>query len=136
MGTAAAGLPRPRRGSVTVRRRMDADAALAELTELSSQVEAAVVLDEQGVAGSTGSGTESLAAAADELLRAATGVRGDEPAVTRVEVMLPEASVFLVLEGDRRIVARTVPRPTPGLVVHDLRACLRQLAAGEGLPDT
>ena len=110
---------------------MDADAALAELTELSSQVEAAVVLDERGVAGSTGSGTESLAAAADELLRAAANVRGDGPAVTRVEVLLPDAAVFLVLEGDRRIVARTVPRPTPGLVVHDLRACLRRLTESE-----
>jgi hypothetical protein len=110
---------------------MDADAALAELTELSSQIQAAVVLEEHDVAGSTGAGTEALAVAADELLAAAAHVRGGGPAVTRVEVSLPEASVFLVVEGDRRIVARTVPRPTAGLVVHDLRACLRRLAAGE-----
>jgi hypothetical protein len=110
---------------------MDADAALAELTELSSQIQAAVVLEERRVAGSTGAGAQALAAAADELLASAAGVRSGGPAVTRVEVSLPDAAIFLVVEGDRRIVARTVPRPTPGLVVHDLRACLRRLAAGE-----
>jgi hypothetical protein len=110
---------------------MDADAALAELTELSSQIQAAALLEERAVTASTGPGAQSLAAAADELLAAAADVRRGGPAVTRVEVSFPHASVFLVVEGDRRIVARTVPRPTPGLVVHDLRACLRRLAAQE-----
>jgi hypothetical protein len=106
---------------------MDVDAALGELTELSSQVEAAVVLDDGGVVGTTGAGAEALAEAAEALLAAAREVRPDGPQVARVEVELPEAGVFLVREGARRIVARTVPRPTAGLVVYDLRTCLRRL---------
>ena len=106
---------------------MDVDAALGELIELSSQVEAAVVLDRAGVAGSTGPAAEGLAAAADALLEAAGALRPDGPAVSRVEVTLPEAGVFVVREGERRIAARTVPRPTAGLVVYDLRTCLRRL---------
>jgi hypothetical protein len=110
---------------------MDADAALAELTELSSQIQAAVVLEEGTVAGSTGPGATPLAGAADELLAAAAAVRRGGPGITRVEVSLPDAAVFLVVEGERRIVARTGPRPASGLVVHDLRTCLRRLAAAE-----
>jgi hypothetical protein len=112
---------------------MDVADALAELTELSSQVEAAAILDGGRVAGTVGPGAEALASAAGPLLAAARAVRPDGPAVTRVEVALPEGGVVCVVEGARSAVARTVPGATAGLVVYDLRTCLRRLAgAPEG----
>jgi predicted regulator of Ras-like GTPase activity (Roadblock/LC7/MglB family) len=114
---------------------MDADAALAELKQLSSQVEEAAILDADGsVVASTLSAERAgaLAAAAAALLAAAASLRPDGPGVARVEVALPEGSVFAVVEGERRAVATTVPDPTAGLVVYDLRTCLRRLDEEEG----
>ena len=109
---------------------MDARAALAELTELSSQVEAAALLEAgDGPAVSTPADeatAERLAAAAREALEAAASVRpGAE--VTRVEVTLPHGGLFVVREGGRTAVATTIPDPTAGLVVYDLRTCLRRI---------
>ena len=109
---------------------MEPNEALAELTELSSQVEEAAILGESGfVLASTGTPErgEQLAHAAAELLSVAAEVRGDGPAVTRVEVALPTGSVFVVREGARAAVATTVSEPTAGLVVYDLRTALRRL---------
>jgi predicted regulator of Ras-like GTPase activity (Roadblock/LC7/MglB family) len=110
---------------------MDAKAALAELLELSSQVEAAAIL---GADGSLVAATvqdearaERLARCGRELLEAAGNVRAAGPAVTRVEVALARGSTFAVREGERTIVATTVPEPTSGLVVYDLRTALRRL---------
>lgn len=105
--------------------------ALAELTELSSQVEDAAILGESGfVLVSTGTPErgEELARVAAELLAAAGDVRPDGPPVTRLEVSLEAGSVFVVREGGRTAVATTVPEPTAGLVVYDLRTALRRLA--------
>ncbi|HEY7729441.1 MAG TPA: hypothetical protein VH950_00910 [Gaiellaceae bacterium] len=112
---------------------MDADAALAELTDLSAQIESAAVLDEDGaVLGSTpGSRGAELARASSEALATAAGLRpGATP--TRVELLLPGGGLFVVAEGRRRIAATTTPKPTAGLVVYDLRACLRRLAGETG----
>ncbi len=113
---------------------MDAAAALADLTQVSSQIEAAAVFDESGAplastrAGDAG-GTE-LVEGARSLLAAAAAVRREgAPAVVRVEAALREGSVFVVSEGPLAIVAVTAPEPTSGLVVYDLRACLRAVAA-------
>jgi predicted regulator of Ras-like GTPase activity (Roadblock/LC7/MglB family) len=113
---------------------MDPEAALAELTELSAQVETAAVLAADGsVVAATVSPERAaaLAVAAGRLGDAAAAVRPGGPAISRVEVRLPEGSAFLVDEGGRRIVATTVPEPTAGLVVYDLRTCLRRIAEGE-----
>jgi hypothetical protein len=108
---------------------MDAEAALAELAELSAQVAAAAIV--RGGAVEAGLGdpglVERLARAADELLGAAAGVRRGGPDVERVEVVLPEGGVFAVRGGERVAVAATVPEPTPGLVLYDLRTCLRRI---------
>lgn len=107
--------------------------ALAELTELSSQVEDAAILGESGfVLASTGTPErgEELARAAAELLAAAADVRPGGRGVVRVEVALESGSVFVVREGGRTAVATTVPEPTPGLVVYDLRTALRRLGEG------
>ena len=42
--------------------------------------------------------------------------------------------MFVVRDGGRTIAATTGPAPTAGLVLYDLRTCLRQLADGESDP--
>jgi len=110
---------------------MDAAQALADLTEISSQVEAAVLFDESGqVAASTLSGDEgaaALASAAGELLARASEL-GDGAEVTQVEASTPNGSVFVVSDGSRRIAATTAADPTTGLVFYDLKSCLRDSA--------
>lgn len=115
---------------------MDAASALADLTEISSQVEAAVVLDEDGtVIASTlddAARSERLARAALDLLEAA-GPRLEPGgrSLTQLEAALREGSVFVAREEGRSIVATTSPEATSGLVFYDLRTCLRSLAAEE-----
>ena len=108
---------------------MEPNEALAELLDLSSQIEDVAILGESGfVLASSGTPErgEQLARIAAELLAAARDVRpsGD---VSRVEVALGRTSVFVVAEGGRSAVATTVPDPTAGLVVYDLRTALRRL---------
>ena len=111
---------------------MDAVAALADLTEISSQVETAVVLDDGGaLLGSTPDDpvrSERLARTGLDLLAAAQrhfqeGTR----TLTQLEVALRSGSVFVVRDGARSIVATTGAGPTSGLVFYDLRTCLRAL---------
>jgi predicted regulator of Ras-like GTPase activity (Roadblock/LC7/MglB family) len=107
---------------------MDVAEALTRLSEDSSQVERAVVLDEGGtVLGSTladEAASERLAAAARELTAAAGELHASGGKVTRVEVELPGGALFVLREGNRTIAAVTGPRPTSGLVAYDLRTCL------------
>jgi predicted regulator of Ras-like GTPase activity (Roadblock/LC7/MglB family) len=108
---------------------MDVAQALADLTEISSQIEAAVLFDAAGsVLGSTladDAPAQALAAAAAGLLEGADALRGGESAVTQLEAALADGCVFVVRDGDRRIAATTVPNPTVGLVFYDLKSCLR-----------
>lgn len=111
----------------------NAEQALADLMEISSQVNAAVLVDDEGgVAGSAGSregSARALARAARELLDAAAGIRsGGDQALTQLEVATREGSVFVVGDGERVIAATTGPSPTVGLVFYDLKTCLRSLA--------
>jgi predicted regulator of Ras-like GTPase activity (Roadblock/LC7/MglB family) len=112
---------------------MDVAQALSELTELSSQVDRAVVLDASGtLLGSTSSdesASERLAAAARELVAAADDLHPSSGAVTRVEVELEDGALFVLEEGGRTIAAVTRPRPTAGLVAYDLRTCLHAIGA-------
>lgn len=113
---------------------MDAAAALADLTQISSQIEAAAVFDETGtLLASTPAGEtrgRALVEGARSLLAAAAAVRKEgAPAAVRVEAALRAGSAFVVSEGPLAIVAVTVPEPTSGLVVYDLRSCLRAVAA-------
>jgi predicted regulator of Ras-like GTPase activity (Roadblock/LC7/MglB family) len=109
--------------------RVDAASALADLTEISSHVEAAAVLGADGaVVASTAddAGAERLARAGRDLLRVADERLGRGARTTvQVEAALRGGSVFALREGDRVIVARTAPRPPSALVLHDLGACLR-----------
>ena len=107
---------------------MNADQALAELRELSSQIARAVVLDEDGgiVAGTDAdaTATQHLAEAAQALVAAAGELHGTSGDVSRAEVELSEGGFFVLREGGRTIAATTGPEPTAGLVVYDLRTCL------------
>ena len=109
---------------------MDVAAALAELEELSTQVTRLVVVDSAGVvAGSFGADAAratNLARVGADLLAGAAAVRPGAGEATRVEIVTPEGGVFVVREHGLTAVATTVPEPTSGLVVYDLRTALRR----------
>ena len=110
---------------------MDAQQALADLTEISSQIQAAVVFDHTGkVAASTlGDSPQAveLAEAAGGLLAAAEAVKAGESALTQLEVATGEGSVFVVRDGKTVIAATTGSNPTAGLVFYDLKSALRNV---------
>ncbi|MBA3434320.1 MAG: hypothetical protein H0U08_09530 [Actinobacteria bacterium] len=109
---------------------MDATQALAELKELSSQVERVVVLGAAGaVLGSTEetANADELARSALDALAAASELHASSAEVTRVEVELAEGGLFVLREGARTIAATTGPNPTAGLVAYDLRTCLQEI---------
>lgn len=108
--------------------RVDAASALADLTEISSHVELAAILDGKGAvvaASAEGEAVERLARAGRSLLREAgerLGAEGRAPA--QLEAALREGSIFVHRDGDRAVVARTGPQPPSALVLHDLAASL------------
>jgi predicted regulator of Ras-like GTPase activity (Roadblock/LC7/MglB family) len=107
---------------------MDAQQALADLTEISSQIEAAVVFDEKGkVVGSTLPDGDAFAKAAADLLAAAEELKTGDSALAQLEIATGEGSVFVVREGKTTIAATTAPEPTAGLVFYDLKSALRSV---------
>jgi predicted regulator of Ras-like GTPase activity (Roadblock/LC7/MglB family) len=103
---------------------MDADQAIADLTEISPQVKEVVVIAADGSIGGANAGTdraEAVAEAARQLLAGA----GD--GVAQLEAATARGSVFVVRDGDRVIAATTSPEPTVGLVFYDLKTCLRSI---------
>ena len=118
---------------------MDAASALADLTEISTQVEAAVVLDDSGaVLAATPADTavsDRLARTAVDLLAAAQErAESSGRALTQLEAALRGGSVFVAREDGHSIVAVTGSEPTAGLVFYDLRTCLRTLVEAEKKP--
>ena len=110
-----------------------AEKALSELTDISSQVRAAVLLDGGGkVLASTlpAERAEEFAVAAKLLWEQAEVVRTDDEAkLTQLEAATEDGSVFIVREAEQTLAAVTSPEPTAGLVFYDLRSALR--SAGE-----
>jgi len=110
---------------------MDAAQAIRELTELSSQIESAIVLGADGsVLASTHEDPARAAALASstlELIGAAFELNAQPYEVTRVEVELESGALFVLRDGGRTIAATTGPDPTSGLVVYDLRTCLQSV---------
>ncbi|MBD0291405.1 MAG: hypothetical protein ICV74_09130 [Thermoleophilia bacterium] len=108
---------------------MDAAEALADLTEVSSQIEACVLTDDQGAVlaavPEASAGAERLAEGALELLRFAEERAPASSRLTHAVVELPDGAVFVVRSTTRVIAAVTVPQPTVGLVFYDLKTCLR-----------
>jgi predicted regulator of Ras-like GTPase activity (Roadblock/LC7/MglB family) len=112
---------------------MDAAQALTDLTEISSQIQAAIILDGDGsVVASTVDDTRAreLAQATRELL-AAVRSPGDARELAQLEVSTAAGSVFLVRDGTRTIAATTGTEPTVGLVFYDLKSCLRSVGGEE-----
>ena len=119
---------------------MDAGQALADLTEISSQIEAAVLAGADGsVAASTFADEErgrAVAAAARELLQAAEEARSDgADRLVQLQAATPEGSIFVVRDDKHVVAAVTGAEPTVGLVFYDLKTCLR-LAGEEPDPPT
>jgi predicted regulator of Ras-like GTPase activity (Roadblock/LC7/MglB family) len=105
---------------------MDAQQALADLTEISSQIEAAVVFDDKGkVVGSTLADGDALAKGTAELLAAADELKTGDAPLTQLEIATGDGSLFVVREGKTTIAATTAPEPTVGLVFYDLKSALR-----------
>jgi predicted regulator of Ras-like GTPase activity (Roadblock/LC7/MglB family) len=118
---------------------MDPVQALADLTEISSQIEAAVLLDDKGgVIASTlndEARTLRVAETAWALLNAAGAVEGNEGQLVQLEAATLDGSVFVVRDQTRAVAATTTPEPTVGLVFYDLKSCLRAAAAeNDGKP--
>jgi predicted regulator of Ras-like GTPase activity (Roadblock/LC7/MglB family) len=115
---------------------MEPAAALADLTEVSSQIQAAVMLSADGSVIASTIGDEErarrLAGAAKRLFDEAEEAERGGPAprpLTQLEAATLDGSVFVVRDGERLIAATTGPEPTVGLVFYDLKTCLRQTGA-------
>ncbi len=113
---------------------MDAAAALADLVEISPQIEAAAVVGGDGeLAGSVGvpeARASVLARAVRELLDGAAAFRREQGRVTQLHAELAGGDVFAVASDERAIVVVARERATPGLVFYDLKRCLAAVADG------
>ncbi len=115
---------------------MDATRALADLVEISTQIEAAAIVAADGdLAGSVGvpdlrAGV--LARAVRGLLDGAAAFRSGGR-VTQLHAELSAGEVFAVTGADgSAIVAVAGRRAAPGLVFYDLKQCLARLADEAG----
>ena len=111
---------------------MDATAALADLVEISPQIEAAALLAGNGELDGTVGIPEAragvLARAVRELLDGASAFRSDQGRVTQLRAELAGGDVFAVAADERAIVAVARGRVAPGLVFYDLKRCLAAVA--------
>jgi hypothetical protein len=106
-----------------------AEQALAELTEISSQVEAAALFDAKGsVAASTLADPQPFVRAVQDLVAAAGEAR--QGSLSQLEAATSTGSVFVVRDGESYIAATTAPEPTVALVFYDLKTALRAASAG------
>ena len=110
---------------------MDAAQALADLTEISSQIESAVIASRKGTVlastfGEAAKGKE-VAGLALELLAAAEEARGEGEPLVQLEAATRQGSVFVVRDERNVAAAVTTRKPTVGLVFYDLKTCLRLL---------
>jgi predicted regulator of Ras-like GTPase activity (Roadblock/LC7/MglB family) len=111
-------------------RAVDPAQALADLTEISAQIEAAVLADANGgVLAATFAEEEKgerLARAAFGLVEAAERAHGEtKERLVQIEAATPDGSLFVVRDDVRLAAAVTGADPTSGLVFYDLKTCLR-----------
>jgi predicted regulator of Ras-like GTPase activity (Roadblock/LC7/MglB family) len=111
---------------------VDAARALADLVEISPQIEAAAVVAGDGqMVGTVGvpeTRATILARAVRELLDGAAASRTDGGRVTQLLATLGDGDVYAVAgPNERTIVAVTSKRTAPGLVFYDLKRCLASL---------
>jgi predicted regulator of Ras-like GTPase activity (Roadblock/LC7/MglB family) len=109
---------------------MDAAQALADLTEISSQVHQVAILDRDGsllaATARDPARAERFVAALAPLLDEADrlGRSRGLPELAQLEVSTLEGSVFAVRRDGRLIAATTRSDPTVGLIFYDLKHCL------------
>lgn len=108
---------------------MDAARALADLLELSPDVEAAALFGGGELLGAAGLDEDAagrLVGDTGRLLDRAGEIRSDDSRVTQIHAALEDGGVFVVRarEGDRTAVAVASARATPGLVFYDLKRAL------------
>jgi predicted regulator of Ras-like GTPase activity (Roadblock/LC7/MglB family) len=117
---------------------VDGAQALTDLTEISSQIQSAIVLDADGTALASTVAEErrpELAQAVQELLAAVKRAAGNEEGeLAQAEIATGDGSVFLVRDEQRTIAATTGPEPTVGLVFYDLKSCLRSFSEPKPKP--
>ena len=117
-------------------RAMDATQALADLTEISSQVVDVAIIDQNGAIMATtaedpGRSERFVAGIAKLLEQAeALGKARGLPDLAQLEAATLDGSVFVVRRNGRVIAATTRPDPTVGLVFYDLKHCLRSVEDG------
>jgi predicted regulator of Ras-like GTPase activity (Roadblock/LC7/MglB family) len=103
---------------------MDAEQAIADLTEISPQVKEVVVVGADSAVVGSNVAAERAAAIADAS-RLLLEMAGEE--IAQLEAATGNGSVFVVRDGGRVIAATTSPEPTVGLVFYDLKTCLRSV---------
>jgi hypothetical protein len=108
---------------------MDADAALAQLLEVSDDVRAAVLFERGELLASNLSEDEAaeIAGLADAML-AYAGTLRKETEVEQLEAVTPDGDVYVVRQGERGVVAIAAPGSLAGVVQHDLRTLLGRLS--------
>ena len=112
---------------------MEPGQALADLTEISSQLESAVLAGSDGslVASTLADEVRAKAIATNAvaLLESARGTANGARELTQVQAATREGCVFVVRDERHVLAAVTGPDPTVGLVFYDLKTTLR--AVGE-----
>ena len=119
---------------------MDAAQALADLTEISSEVVHVVIVDRDGSLLATTVGDEqraerlvgAIARLLDEAGRVARARGLGE--LAQFEASTLEGSVFAARREGRLIAATTRPDPTVGLVFYDLKHCLGSIEETPATP--
>jgi hypothetical protein len=108
---------------------MDADAALAQLLEVSDDVRAAVAFERGEPLASNLSENEAaeIAGLADAML-AYVGTLRQEADVKQLEAVTPDGDVYVVRQGERGVVAIAAPGSLAGVLQHDLRTLLGRLS--------
>jgi predicted regulator of Ras-like GTPase activity (Roadblock/LC7/MglB family) len=106
--------------------------ALVDLADLSTQVRVAVLAEQDGsVLASTLADEErsrEIAVAARNALDAADRLRAHGDAdVSALEAAVPGGSLFVASDDGVLLAATTGPEEPAGLVLYDLRSCLRRL---------
>ncbi len=120
---------------------MEAAQALADLTEISAQIEAAVLAKADGsIIASTMKDegrAKQLAEAAVELVAAGSESPSDGPnqELVQLQAATPRGSLFVARDARHVVAAITGSRPTVGLVFYDLKTCLRMLEGEEAKAD-
>jgi hypothetical protein len=117
---------------------VDAARALADLVEISPQIEAAAIFggggEAQGSVGLTEASAGGLARSLRALLEAAAEFRSSGSRVTQLHATLLGGDVFVVGSGERTIVAVVSQRTAQGLLFYDLKHCLAALDEVEPEP--